>query len=71
MAASPSPRNESITPESAPGETPWHLSGNYAPVPDELTAFDLPVAGAIFRPAPTASTAPTCSTRRSPPPTPT
>jgi carotenoid cleavage dioxygenase len=47
MAASPSPRNESITPESAPGETPWHLSGNYAPVPDELTAFDLPVAGAI------------------------
>jgi carotenoid cleavage dioxygenase len=37
----------SITPESAPGETPWHLAGNYGPVPDELTAFDLPVAGAI------------------------
>ena len=47
MAASSSPQSESITPESAPGETPWHLSGNFAPVLDEVTAFDLPVAGAI------------------------
>ncbi|MGH7291457.1 MAG: carotenoid oxygenase family protein, partial [Myxococcota bacterium] len=28
-------------------EKPWHLSGNYAPVMDELTRFDLPVQGAI------------------------
>ncbi|MCU0260344.1 MAG: carotenoid oxygenase family protein [Ilumatobacteraceae bacterium] len=27
--------------------TPWFLKGNYAPVDDELTAFDLPVTGAI------------------------
>ena len=26
---------------------PWFLAGNYAPVADELTAFDLPVTGAI------------------------
>jgi carotenoid cleavage dioxygenase-like enzyme len=26
---------------------PWHLSGNFAPVMDELTRFDLPVSGAI------------------------
>ena len=26
---------------------PWHLDGNYAPVMDELTEFDLPVTGAI------------------------
>ncbi len=26
---------------------PFHLRGNYAPVPDELTEFDLPVDGAI------------------------
>jgi carotenoid cleavage dioxygenase len=27
--------------------TPFHLRGNYAPVPDELTEYDLPVDGAI------------------------
>lgn len=27
--------------------TPWHLQGNYGPVQDELTRFDLPVTGAI------------------------
>jgi carotenoid cleavage dioxygenase len=27
--------------------TPWYLSGNYAPVMEEVTATDLPVAGAI------------------------
>ena len=26
---------------------PFHMRGNYAPVPDELTAYDLPVDGAI------------------------
>ena len=26
---------------------PWFLAGNYAPVADELTAFDLPVTGTI------------------------
>ncbi len=26
---------------------PWHLRGNYAPVTDEVTAFDLPVIGAL------------------------
>jgi carotenoid cleavage dioxygenase len=26
---------------------PFHLSGNFAPVPDELVAYDLPVEGAI------------------------
>lgn len=26
---------------------PWHLRGNYAPVHDEIEAFDLPVVGAI------------------------
>jgi carotenoid cleavage dioxygenase-like enzyme len=26
---------------------PFHLSGNYAPVADELTRIDLPVTGAI------------------------
>ena len=26
---------------------PWHLSGNYAPVMDELTEHDLTVTGAI------------------------
>lgn len=26
---------------------PFHMRGNYAPVPDELTAYDLPVEGAI------------------------
>ncbi len=28
-------------------EKPWHLSGNYGPVADELTRFDLPVTGSI------------------------
>jgi carotenoid cleavage dioxygenase len=28
-------------------QTPWFLSGNYGPVHDELTVFDLPVTGAI------------------------
>ncbi|MGH0028747.1 MAG: carotenoid oxygenase family protein [Myxococcota bacterium] len=28
-------------------EIPWHMRGNYGPVKDELTAFDLPVTGAI------------------------
>jgi carotenoid cleavage dioxygenase len=28
-------------------ETPWFLAGNYAPVTEEVTAFDLPVEGAI------------------------
>jgi carotenoid cleavage dioxygenase len=27
--------------------TPWFLAGNYAPVDDELTVFDLPVTGAL------------------------
>ena len=26
---------------------PFHLKGNFAPVPDEVTAHDLPVEGAI------------------------
>ena len=30
-----------------PSEKPWHLTGNYGPVFDELTEFDLPVRGAI------------------------
>jgi len=30
-------------------ELPFHLRGNYAPVPQEVTAFDLPVTGAIPR----------------------
>lgn len=28
-------------------ELPFYLKGNFAPVPDEVTAFDLPVSGAI------------------------
>jgi carotenoid cleavage dioxygenase len=50
MAASDGVRPEvrSSVPESALGaETPWHLSGNYAPVPDELTVLDLEVSGAV------------------------
>lgn len=31
------------------GSVPFHLSGNFAPVPDELTATDLEVEGAIPR----------------------
>jgi carotenoid cleavage dioxygenase-like enzyme len=34
------------TSESAP-ELPFHLQGNYAPVEQEVTAFDLPVEGAV------------------------
>ena len=30
-------------------EVPFHLRGNYAPVTEEVTAFDLPVSGAIPR----------------------
>jgi len=30
-----------------PGQPPFHLRGNYAPVQKEVTAFDLPVQGAI------------------------
>ena len=30
-----------------PDARPFHLRGNYAPVPDELTDYDLPVEGAI------------------------
>jgi carotenoid cleavage dioxygenase len=33
--------------ENPTPEKPWHLSGNYAPVMDELTRFELPVTGAI------------------------
>ena len=33
--------------ETTSEEKPFHLSGNYAPVSDELTRFDLPVTGAI------------------------
>ena len=32
---------------AAPAELPFHLRGNYAPVAEEVTAFDLPVEGAI------------------------
>jgi hypothetical protein len=39
--------------------TTFHLQGNYAPVTDELTAFDLPITGAIPRPS---SPAGTCAT---------
>ena len=28
-------------------ETPWHMKGNYAPVMDEVEAFDLPVVGTL------------------------
>ena len=30
-----------------PDSRPFHMRGNYAPVPDELTVYDLPVEGAI------------------------
>jgi carotenoid cleavage dioxygenase len=33
--------------ERQPESTPWFLAGNYAPVQNELTEFDLPVTGAI------------------------
>jgi carotenoid cleavage dioxygenase len=49
-ATDPARASQSFAPATqSPGETPWHLSGNFAPVPDELTAFDLPVEGAIPR----------------------
>ncbi len=34
-------------PANLPDASPFHLRGNYAPVPDELTEYDLPVEGAI------------------------
>jgi carotenoid cleavage dioxygenase len=34
---------------AAEAELPFHLRGNYAPVQQEITAFDLPVKGAIPR----------------------
>ncbi|MFZ4809809.1 MAG: carotenoid oxygenase family protein [Ilumatobacteraceae bacterium] len=34
--------------DNAPtGKLPFHLRGNYAPVPDEIEAFDLPVVGEL------------------------
>jgi carotenoid cleavage dioxygenase len=33
--------------QERPAELPFHLRGNYAPVQQEITAFDLPVEGAI------------------------
>ncbi len=36
-----------MTSMGTPNELPFHLRGNYAPVQEEITAFDLPVAGAI------------------------
>jgi carotenoid cleavage dioxygenase len=33
--------------QERPAELPFHLRGNYAPVQQEVTAFDLPVEGAI------------------------
>jgi carotenoid cleavage dioxygenase-like enzyme len=41
----PDPRPGLVPAESQ--ATAWHLAGNYAPVPDEQTSFDLPVQGAI------------------------
>jgi carotenoid cleavage dioxygenase len=34
---------------SETGQLPFHLRGNFAPVPDEITALDLPVEGALPR----------------------
>lgn len=34
-------------PTNLPDASPFHMRGNYAPVPDELTEYDLPVEGAI------------------------
>ena len=34
-------------PANLPDASPFHMRGNYAPVPDELTEYDLPVEGAI------------------------
>ncbi len=34
-------------PANLPDARPFHMRGNYAPVPDELTEYDLPVEGAI------------------------
>jgi carotenoid cleavage dioxygenase len=33
--------------QERPAELPFHLRGNYAPVSQEVTAFDLPVEGAV------------------------
>ena len=35
------------SPIDASDALPFHLRGNYAPVSDELTAFDLPIEGAL------------------------
>ena len=35
------------TAETGHSDLPFHMRGNYAPVPDELTTYDLPVQGAI------------------------
>ena len=37
----------SASAEGAPGEVNLYLSGNFAPVREEVTAFDLPVEGAL------------------------
>jgi hypothetical protein len=36
--------------------TTFHLQGDYDPVTDELTAFNLPITGAIPRPSSPAGT---------------
>jgi carotenoid cleavage dioxygenase len=36
-----------VTPTSTDATLPWYLQGNYAPVGDELTVFDLPVSGSL------------------------
>src|SRR5215475_5581641 len=38
------PATESVTPETS---LPFHLRGNFAPVAEEKTAFDLPIRGAV------------------------
>ena len=38
-----------MTTEASPSSLPFHLRGNYAPVREEVTAFDLPVDGAVPR----------------------
>jgi carotenoid cleavage dioxygenase-like enzyme len=47
MAAGPTHDPRTPAASATADELPWHLSGNYAPVLDELTAFDLPVRGAL------------------------
>src|SRR5262245_15217907 len=45
--ASPPRRGRRIAMSDTPADLPFHLRGNYAPVQEEVTAFDLPVTGAI------------------------